>query len=410
MLDASQNETLSLRIKAVDMRGLMAQRRHDMRIGKQPNYVDQSRNHLNEQLFTRGVYVAADEPGCVDADSDISQMRQLMNRERQVLNDRAKRSTKKQAYWRTAVLTFSKSAQVSVSEKPPHEEVEAMFHDFAKRHGVRLLWATYHGDETAPHYHAAFEGIDDKGYSLRFNKAELSAEQDHAASFLASRGIERGKPKRESIADGEDPSSYLNRSVKELHEQLPQELAAARDKLEKNQRLIEAAQAKLVTGKIDKATMLKRTKSYERRAKAAATEIARLTALADELSVGAKLMQDHISDAGRELENVQQDKSFAESEATKAVQRAEAAEKRVVALEETTEHLRRNLAPAERHYERAFSALAVAVKTVLPDRLWKLVETVYRRQLEQWLSPNEARQTEEPVSLTPSKRFWPSKH
>lgn len=217
--------SISFRLNAVDARGLRGQFRHDFRTGKQPSYVDATRAHLNASLHRSEGF------------DDIASARQK-------ILERTKRKTTAEKYWRTAILTFSHDAQTKLSGNLPHDEAKAVFADFADRHGVKLLSVDFHGDESAPHYHATFEGITEAGYALRLNKAELSQEQDHAAAKFADLGLTRGKRKSKRIADGEDASKWVNRSVKELHDQLPGELDALRAKVEKNERLAEKARAK----------------------------------------------------------------------------------------------------------------------------------------------------------------------
>ena len=278
--------SISFRIQSVDGKGLLGQRRHDQRIGKQPDYVDADREHLNAALYRAEGWNRI--PGST-VKEDTERAHKLMNSARDEIEARAKRKTKTGRYWRTAILTFSHEAQDRLAEQVtlPHDEAKAAFEDFAERHGIKLLTVDFHGDESALHYHASFEGVNADGYALRLDRKQLSQEQDHAAEKFAALGLVRGKRKIDRIADGEDPAAFINRSVKELHEQLPAELEELKAKIEKNERLAEKARAKASgeNAKAEKAA--KNAQTYERRAEAARQKLeqlqSRLTASETEL-------------------------------------------------------------------------------------------------------------------------------
>jgi chromosome segregation ATPase len=103
-------------------------------------------------------------------------------------------------------------------------------------------------------------------------------------------GIERGKDKWVRIDEGEDFAATVNRSVKQLHEDLPAEIAAkeaelvaAQAKLQTNlDRLAKAReQAKAEGVKAEKA--LKNAETYERRADTARNDIKNLEGILEGL-------------------------------------------------------------------------------------------------------------------------------
>ena len=308
--------SISFRLEALDGRGLLGQRRHDLRIGKQPDYVDAKRAGENAALFR------AEGWGRVEDESeeqDGARIHQLMDACRTEIEGRAKRKTSVGKYWRRAIITFSHEAQKALADegKLPHAEALTAFKAFADAHGVKLLTVDFHGDETAPHYHANFEGVNDKGYALRLNREELSATQDQIASHFANYGLTRGKRKEERKAAGEDPSKWNHRTVRELHEQhlsdnnavltfqqeqiasynrelneLEQQIAAEQERLAKNEERAKKARQKAEAdeAKADKA--LKNAETYERRAREAAQSLEQLEArkldLEAELSQGER--------------------------------------------------------------------------------------------------------------------------
>lgn len=263
--EAAGSPALSFRVsKVLNRAAVMGSRMHDMRLGKQPSYVDGSRSDQNTTLALVDGY-----------DKHGSAWSRFFSREEQELAARRKQQSKSQKMWRAAILTFSKEAQAILPSHPDAEAL-AVFRDFARRHNVRLLWSVGHRDESAAHYHAMFENVTGTGYALRLGVADLSAEQDIAAWHFRDLGINRGKSKRARIADGEDPSAFIHRSVRELHHDLPAELDAARKALaesfvsiEKNQALAEKARLKAEEYGETAQKALQRAQRYEERAQAA---------------------------------------------------------------------------------------------------------------------------------------------
>ena len=291
--------SISFRIQAVNGGGLLGQRRHDQRIGKQPEYVDAERAHLNEAIYRAEGWARV---AGSTVKEDTERAHKLMEASRKEIEKRAKRKTSVGKYWRTAIVTFSHDAQKMLAEKEtmPHAEVMAAFEDFAERHGVKLLTVDFHGDESAPHYHATFEGVNANGYALRLDRQELSQEQDNVASWLADLGLKRGKKRIDRIADGEDPSKWNHRTVRELHQQhkadneaelaeLQKKIEAAQERRETNEQRAEKARAKAEVDESRAAKALKNVAFYEKRATDAGLEVARLesrvAALKDELKI-----------------------------------------------------------------------------------------------------------------------------
>jgi hypothetical protein len=116
---------------------------------------------------------------------------------------------------------------------------------------------------------------DNDGKALRLNPKDLSGLQDTAGEILEKHGLDihRGKPKTERIRDGDDPSQIYNRSVKQLHEDLPKEIELLQtqalkyyDKAKKNYDYLVKSQA-LANAKTEQ--IQKRIDTYQRREKEA---------------------------------------------------------------------------------------------------------------------------------------------
>jgi len=361
--------SISFRLEALDGRGLLGQRRHDLRIGKQPAYVDAERAGENAALFRAEGWGRVEEES---EEQDGARINQLMNASRTEIEGRAKRKTSVGKYWRRAIITFSHEAQKALAEegKLPHAEALTAFKAFADAHGVKLLTVDFHGDETAPHYHANFEGVNAKGYALRLNREELSATQDQIASHFVGYGLTRGKRKEERKAAGEDPSKWNHRTVRELHEQhlsdnnavlavqqeqvaaynselneLEQKIAAEQKRLSQNEERAEKARQKAEAdeAKADKA--LKNAETYERRARDAAQSLEQLEARKTQLEA-------EISQGDRKLAGLEERQRKAEAKAAEAqrqfqrhVRNIEHAKKSEAYLQKRTGELEARLEP-----------------------------------------------------------------
>lgn len=269
MSPAATEPSISFRISRVmDRAGLTGQRQHDMRLGKQPAYVDSARSVDNTLLALAPGY-----------DGRASRWSRFLDREDEALAVRRLQNGKNRNMWRSAILTFSREAAAQLKQ-PPEDEAKAAFGDFASRHGVRLLWAVGHHDETTVHYHAMFENIMENGKALRLSRADLSHEQDIAASHFSHLGLVRGKPKRQRIADQEPTSNWVNRNVKQLHDDLPREIELAREQLATAEKRAAKAEAKAKQYEADAELSLRRLRKYERQIEALEDRLAQLEAVA----------------------------------------------------------------------------------------------------------------------------------
>lgn len=257
------------------------QRAHDLRLGPQPEYVDAERSHLNRVLI---------EPLTNDALRD--EWHEVKNR----IGKKGKiRSNQNLSY--AGIITFGHEAQ-GIFEGLTSEQQDAAFLEvgqkIAERFNTRLTGMVFHRDETAPHAHFQLRGMADDGTMLSqvVKRGALREVQDITAEIMAryAPGIERGKDKWVRIEEGEDFAATVNRSVKQLHEDLPAEIAAkeaelaeAQAKLQTNlERLAKAKKQTTEEGaKAEKAR--KRVETYERRADTAREDVANLESILENL-------------------------------------------------------------------------------------------------------------------------------
>lgn len=270
MTEASN--AVSVRIKHLTVEQAKGQRRHDLREGPVPNYVDKDKSKDNTVLLKPSVE---------------SEAREICEHRRSQRNPQ--RRLKSNANVLTAgVLTFGKGAQEKLAGLTPAEQDSRALRAaqaVADALNTDLESLVCHRDESALHYHFRLYSVDRNGLPLSktVNRATASGLQDIAAEAYQDLGITRGTPKAERLARGDDLSKIVHRSVQQLHEDLPREIEARqreRDelerqaaelkaKIEKNERLIQEQQRKLEAGRATEEQAVKRIATYERRAEAA---------------------------------------------------------------------------------------------------------------------------------------------
>lgn len=256
-----------MRIEALSQGKAAGQLRHDLRRGRQPGYVDPERSADNRIL--------------IPPPTAAELRRRTVERRQRLGPSRALRSNA--AIAARGIITFGTSAQALLAAQPS-ETQDAVYRAVAgaigRRYGVEVLGLVVHADEAAPHAHVVWDCRTESGRPL---SKEISGSeiQDLAAQAAAELvpGIERGVPKLQRIEAGEPTANWVNRSVRELHRDLPAELeaieasiAAEREKEATLQRRIGKLEAKAeLTAK-----EAKRLQVYERRLKAAEARIGAL--------------------------------------------------------------------------------------------------------------------------------------
>ena len=238
--------TISIRLEGVTAATCAGQLDHDFRRGAQPDYVDGSRSAHNS---------AGPPTSLAHIRKFHLDLRARTNPHRQMKSN-AMIATR-------GVLTFSKAAQTLLpdldahpaeSARPPEERsqaaqvaiqnrarLEAALFEVARHYNVALLYTAIHLDENAPHVHFMFSRRCLDGTIPKIDYREL---QDLAAEKLRLTGglpeASRGKPKAARKAAGEDPRTWINRRVRELHNDLPREIAEKENHLEAVQTQIAA--------------------------------------------------------------------------------------------------------------------------------------------------------------------------
>lgn len=307
-LTASNPKAASLRIEPLAPSAYKGQRAHDLRRGPQPAYVDGTRGHLNRVLV---------EPPTPGAMVKICQARRA-----QRATQRAMKRGSNCAFM--AVITFGAEAQVLFSALEP-EEQDAAYREVADRVAERMNTTVsglvVHGDESAPHAHAMFPAYDLNGEPLTksVKRGALFEIQDIVAEVMGKHapGIERGRPKLARIEAGAKVADTIHRTVKQLHMDLPAELAAkqaelaeASARVDEMRERVEGLEAK--ADLTDKET--KRLETYRKRLTARVAEEETAKAEAERL---AALARDEAAQAVQERDQARTDEEAARAKAVR---------------------------------------------------------------------------------------------
>lgn len=219
------------------------------------------------------------------------------------------------------ILTFGSKAQPIAEALTPEEQdrriLEAV-RAIAKELNTSIEGLVVHRDESALHAHYMLAGMDFDGkpVSKKITQGMGSKLQDIGAEPFADLGITRGKKIGQRIAEGEDFTKTINKSVAELHDSLPDELEEAR------QRVLEMEK--------------KAEKTAEKLAKMEASTDAK-TQQIEKLRKRLDTYQKRLNDRHDELERLEDVAQGLEERAEKAEKQAEKAEKRAELAEEKVE-------------------------------------------------------------------------
>lgn len=240
------SRTISVRISPLRASSYSSQRSHDLRTGQVPAYIAQARAHLNSGGNVPEISdVHSANEDFKQAARDAAQAR--LNAAMQI-NDAVKIAEAKKAinacrkaYDKTGIvaysgiLTYGTDARLSVIEALDHKEQDELalqaINRAAKVVDGKAFGITAHRDEAAVHYHFYILGTNYAGKKINPRKTDLRKMQDEAAKPYNKYGITRGKSKETHINEG-NASKTIHKTVAELHEELPRDLAKAQAELE----------------------------------------------------------------------------------------------------------------------------------------------------------------------------------
>ena len=255
--------SLSVRIEHATQGRAAGRRRHDLRIGRQPVYIDGDREDENS------VILATPTPAVLRRECET----------RRSQRQTVRRMRTDAAVMTASIITWGRGLQPHVealSREDQDDLHRAVAEAVAEHCGSDLVGLVVHRDETALHGHGAMPAVrlDGTPISKGLSPASLSAMQDIAMT-AASRWLPMIEPptrKTDRIARGDDASVIYHRSVRQLHDDLPKEIEARESEL----RVAEDRVAEM-EGRVEKARVAaqgddekaqkaaKRLATYERR-------------------------------------------------------------------------------------------------------------------------------------------------
>lgn len=195
------------------------QRRHDMRQGAQPRYVDQTRGHLNAVLI---------EPPRPAILREINEGRRSQRETQRKMKADAAAAV-------IGIITLGSEAQAVFSALTVQQQNDAFndaAHDIAALLNTTVAGLVVHRDETSPHAHFTLPAYDVDGVPLSKTTTRATLQQIQTITAQAFQRyaptIERGRTVSERAAAGAEFHDLRHRSVRELHADLPAELEAAR--------------------------------------------------------------------------------------------------------------------------------------------------------------------------------------
>lgn len=318
--------TVMVRIEGIKTIGSLT---HDLGNRNNLDYVDQSKSHLNTivmgQSFeeSKALFKHQKESIIQNFNYEKDRQRELVSHEF-LDNKEYKKERRRIRNWQShmnshlrGIIGFGQDAKANFLS---HQLMDQCARDYVNKlcenHNLEALYLVRHMDETAVHYHFVTTNYNFGNHkTLRLTRDDLRKEQDKIGEAFSPLGLSRGVDKQERLkqaalkldqplengkysADVWKEANVINRSVKQLHEDLPFEieekqkeiekieidLKAQQKKLEKNKRLIEKNEHKLSMLDIKKAGALveqekieKRLKSYQKRVNDAQAEIDRLS-------------------------------------------------------------------------------------------------------------------------------------
>lgn len=214
----SNPRAASIRLETRNASRLYYQRSHDLRKGRLPAYVDPARLNLNRVLIPY---------------PRVCEVRDICA-ERRARRETERAMSRTTSIAMTGIITFGSEAAV-MFDRLSHAQQDAAFRDLVQATADRLNTSvsglTVHLDETTIHAHLELVGFTHDGHPLSQSTRPgiFSELQDLTAEIMGRHcpGIERGRRYGERLAKGAEFREVLHRSVKQLHHDLPFDLAEA---------------------------------------------------------------------------------------------------------------------------------------------------------------------------------------
>lgn len=306
-----------VRVEIRDAQGYANQRRHDLRIGAQPAYVNP----------------APPEPNLVLIQPLTTQELKTLARERRAQRETVRAMKSNAGIAVVGIIGFGIEAQKMFDALGPDDQERALraaVERVATDLKTTVTGLVFHLDETARHAHFSLCGYDVTGQPLStwMGRGVLRELQTalHEALQAFMPHLERGRSRKARTEAGAAPHELVHRSVDELHIDLPseiaekrRELAALEEKIRTNEARAEKARIKAEAEGDRAAKALRNAETYDRRAAEAREKV-------EGLEVQVRGLE------GR-LGRLQAAKTAAEEERDQAQEAARAAQERATTAE-----------------------------------------------------------------------------
>lgn len=212
-----QSKALSIRFQHRSVGSSRNDMRHNLRVGKQPSYIDGSLTRLNSTII---------EP---QSPTELSKL--CHARRGEIMKRKAKSNM---AVTTSFIITFGHALQDPVSALSQDEQ-DSLYHKvgvaITDHVGIELTGLVAHRDEVGHHCHGQTPARHPGGKPMSKVLTPAVCSEIQTAAMKAAQEflpmIERGKRKVDRIAAGEPLSAIYNRTVKQLHDDLPLELKQA---------------------------------------------------------------------------------------------------------------------------------------------------------------------------------------
>jgi hypothetical protein len=306
-----------VRVEIRDAQGYANQRRHDLRIGSQPAYVNPAPSEPN-QVFIQPL---------------TTQELKKLARKRRAQRETVRAMKSNAGIAVVGIIGFGIEAQKMFEALNPEDQEQALRAAVARVAAdlkTTVTGLVLHLDESAPHAHFSLCGYDVAGEPLStwMGRGVLRDLQTalHDELRASMPHLERGRPRRSRAEAGAAPHELVNRSVNELHIDLPfeiaekrRELASLAEKIRTNQARAEKARIKAEADDARAAKAMKNAETYERRAAEAQEKV--------------ELLKTQVFDLESRLRRLHAAKLAAEGERDRAKKIASAAEERAATAE-----------------------------------------------------------------------------
>lgn len=227
----SNPRAASIRLETRNASRLYYQRGHDLRTGKLPGYVDPERLDLNRLLIPY---------------PRVCEVRDIC-KERRSQRETERAMSRTVSIAMTGIITFGSEAAVMFNRLSPAQQ-DAAFRELVQAAADRLNTSvsglTVHLDETTIHAHFELVGYTHDGHPLsqRTRPGIFSELQDLTADIMGRHcpGIERGRRYGTRLANGAEFREVLHRTVKQLHHDLPHDLAEAAAEVAAGRKIVQS--------------------------------------------------------------------------------------------------------------------------------------------------------------------------